>query len=118
MSTRLQTAALVFDMFVHGLRFAELAAVRNATREPSIPFSLFPMTFGDVLTKVVTEITLEPEDQVREILKLAFETANRHAAFTDEISNAEAARIFKDIRKDPSEILSLYAAGKGALRRF
>jgi hypothetical protein len=73
------------------------------------------MTLGDVAAKVVLEITGEDEEKVRVTLKLAFDAADRHSAFTDQISNREAMRIYAYLRRDPSDLLRLYASGKKTL---
>jgi hypothetical protein len=75
------------------------------------------MTYGDIIVHVLEEITLESTDQIREMVKFSFEAAGRYAAFTDELTQDETDRIFAECRRDPSELLRLYAAAKSNLRR-
>lgn len=70
------------------------------------------MTLGDIIVTVVAEITGEPDDQVHKIIKHSFEAADRHAPFTDQLTEREAEHTLAAYRKDPSPLLNHYATAK------
>lgn len=76
------------------------------------------MTFGDAVIRVVTEITSESEDKVRQVLTVAFDKAGRYSPFTDDIADADVEGVLSELREDPSSYLSIYAAGKGEFKGF
>jgi hypothetical protein len=75
------------------------------------------MTLGDIIVTVVAEITCEPDHQVRHIIKQSFEAADRHAPFTDELSNREVEQTLEAYRKDPAPLLEHYATAKAKMER-
>lgn len=75
------------------------------------------MTLGDIIVKVVADITCEPDEQVRQIIKHSFEAADRHAPFTDELTNREVEQTMAAYRKNPAPLLEHYANAKAKMER-